>query len=330
MHKLLALLLCCLAAACAGGEQNFTVFGETMGTSWRLQIPLGTDGEVAYRVVQAEVDHIEELMSPWKPESDLSRFAGLSPGEALRVAPETLAVLAIARETWAATDGAFDPTIGAVVEASGFGVAVEPASLAQRERSRSAVGFDAVVIDAQAETLMKLREGVRLDLSAVAKGYSVDRAAEALEAAGFDDFLLEVGGEIVCHGGSGTAVRWIVGIEAPTLLSEVLVRLALTDLAVATSGDYRNVRELDGNSKSHLFDPETGESISGSLSSVTVIAEDCATADAYATAAMVMGIEAAAAWIESVDGVEAVFVSQGVEGAWVEHWTSGARAYEAE
>jgi thiamine biosynthesis lipoprotein len=106
--------------------------------------------------------------------------------------------------------------------------------------------------------------------------------------------------------------------------------LTLTDLAVATSGDYRNVRELDGSAQSHLFDPETGESISSSLSSVTVIAEDCATADAYATAAMVMGIEAAVAWLESVDGVEAVFISQGAGGAWVEHWTSGARAYEVE
>jgi thiamine biosynthesis lipoprotein len=277
--------------------------------------------------VQAEVDSVEELMSPWIDESDLSRFADADVGAPVEVSPLTLEVVALAKATWEASGGAFDPTIGALVEASGFGVAPDVSERSERLAAHSAVGFKAIRIDAEGRSLIKLRDGVRLDLSAVAKGYAVDRAAEALSSGGYEDYFLEVGGEIFCRGVNGEGGEWVIGIEAPDMdplaPRRVFVRLRLTGLGVATSGDYRNRRQLDGEESSHLFDPKSGETISSELGSVTVIAGDCATADAYATAAMVMGLEAGLSWLESSPEVEAVFVARDSAGALTMYETSG-------
>jgi thiamine biosynthesis lipoprotein len=327
MQKASSIALVCLALSCTRDAPTFLVFGETMGTTWQLKLRSEADGAEAYQLVQEEVDSVERLMSPWIPESDISRFAAADVGVPVAVSPLTLEVIDLARETWEASDGAFDPTIGALVEASGFGVAVDEGEESQRQVARATVGFDAIKVDAAGRSLLKLKPGVRLDLSAVAKGYAVDRAAAALSSRGYEDFFLEVGGEVFCRGGNGERDDWIVGIEAPDTdplaPRRVFTRLHLTGVGVATSGDYRNRRQLDGEERSHLFDPKTGETISAELGSVTVIAGDCATADAYATAAMVMGLEAGLRWLESSAEVEAIFIARDSEGALIKHETSG-------
>jgi len=329
-----ALFIASVALSCAREADTFVVFGETMGTTWQLSLRAGADGRAAYHLVQDEVDLVEGLMSPWVPESELSLFALAGAEVPVPVSGETMEVVLLARETWEVTDGAFDPTIGALVEASGFGVADETQTESSRRAAMEDVGFNAIEIDAEAGTLMKSRPGVRLDLSAVAKGYAVDRAAAALSEAGYEDFFLEVGGEVFARGGNGERDGWVVGIEAPSAdpLSprRVFTSLHVTGVGVATSGDYRNLRELNGELQSHLFDPRTGEPVSKALGSVTVIAPDCATADAYATAAMVLGLEAGLEWLESVPDVEAVFISRSAEGDLSEHPTSGAEALLAE
>ena len=327
MQKVSSVALLCLALSCAREAPTFLVFGETMGTTWQLKLRSGADGAEAYQLVQDEVDSVERLMSPWVPESDISRFAVAEVGDPVVIDPLTLEVLAIAKDVWEASDGAFDPTIGALVEASGFGVALDVGEKSERAAALKAVGFDAIKVDVEARSLVKLKEGVRLELSAVAKGYAVDRAAGELIDGGYEDFFLEVGGEVFCLGGNGEREDWVIGIEAPDMdplaPRRVYARLHLTGVGVATSGDYRNRRQLDGEESSHLFDPKTGEAISAELGSVTVIAGDCAMADAYATAAMVMGLEAGLEWLESSPEIEAIFIARDSEGAFIKHETSG-------
>jgi len=324
------LLLASAVLSCAREAETFVVFGETMGTTWQLSLHTGADARAAYLIVQEQVDLVERRMSPWVADSDLSRFAEAAPGVPVPVAEETLEVVLLARATWKATEGAFDPTIGALVEASGFGVAEPADALPLRRAALDTVGFGAIEVDTEAGTLTKDRPGVRLDLSAVAKGYAVDRAAAALTAAGHEDFFLEIGGEILARGGNGERSDWVVGIEAPDAdplaPRRIYMSLRVTGVGVATSGDYRNRRELDGEVQSHIFDPRTGETVSGELGSVTVIAPDCATADAYATAAMVLGLEAGLEWLESVPEVEAVFIARGPGGDLFQGGTSGADA----
>ncbi len=325
-----ALLLATVALSCSQEPETFLVFGETMGTTWQLSLCAGADGKTAYHLVQEQVDLVEGRMSPWIPESDVSRFAQAGAGDPVSVSEETMEVVLLARATWQATDGAFDPTIGALVEASGFGVADDAGDEPSRRAAMDDVGFNAIEVDVDARVLRKARAGVRLDLSAVAKGYAVDLAQAALVEAGYEAFFLEVGGEVFARGGSGDRDGWMVGIEAPSAdplaPRRVFTSLYVTGVGVATSGDYRNVRELNGELRSHLFDPKTGEPVSRALGSVTVIASDCATADAYATAAMVMGLERGMQWLESVPDVEAVFISRGAEGDLSKHLTAGAEA----
>ena len=325
-----ALLLATVALSCSREPATFLVFGETMGTTWQLSLPAGADGRAAYHLVQEQVDQVEGLMSPWLPLSDISRFAQAGAGELVSVSAETMEVVLLARETWQETDGAFDPTIGALVEASGFGVSQDAQEESSRRDAMQDVGFNAIEVDVEARTLRKARAGVRLDLSAVAKGYAVDRAQAALTEAGFEAFFLEVGGEVFARGGSGVRDDWMVGIEAPSAdplaPRRVFTSLYVTGVGVATSGDYRNLRELNGELQSHIFDPRTGEPVSKALGSVTVIAPDCATADAYATAAMVMGLDRGMEWLESIPDVEAVFISRGAGGDLSKHLTAGAEA----
>jgi len=323
-----ALLLVTALSACALEQDTSLVFGETMGTTWRLTLPQGADGEAAYGVVQAELDLVEELMSPWRPESDLSRFADAEVGSPVQVAQETLEVLEIARGAWLASAGAFDPTVGALIEASGFGAADGQAEPSEREAAQRTIGLELIEVDAGEKTLTKRREGLSLDLSAVAKGYAVDRAGASLVGAGYEDFLLEVGGEVLCRGGSGREDHWVVGVEAPEVFrGDAVAALMIHDLAVATSGDYRNLREIDGELQPHIFNAKTGAPVRSELTSVTVIAEDCATADAYATAAMAMGYEEASSWLRSTPGVEAIFLLRSdAAGALEQRWSEGALA----
>lgn len=297
--------------------------GRCMGTMWSAVVVTEAEAMVeeasVRRVIQTELDAVDAALSTWKDTSDLSRLARTDPGTPIETAEVTRDVLRLAAPWVCATDGAFDPAVGALLKVWGFddhdGSADAP-SEAEIEAARELVDWEAIEIDET--TVRRTRLGVEIDLSAIAKGHAVDLAAEALLDAGFDDFLLEVGGETVVRGNRPSGTPWRIGIEHPiapegvaprsplSLVSHPkIARLVCTDVAVATSGDYRNVREVDGRVVAHAIDPRTGRPIEHDLRSVTVVAATCATADALATAALVLG---------PLEGLELLERTPGVEG----------------
>lgn len=259
-----------------------------MGTSWSLQAvapPAGT----AERV-QAVFDLVVDQMSQWEPDSELSRFNRALPDQ-WRDVPEELAhvvesALAIARSS----GGAFDAGLGRPTEAWGFG------SMGAVEAAPQLSGTAKRVIDFDPETRrIRRSEGAALDLSGIAKGYGVDLAAERLLDIGVRHFLLEIGGELRGEGIRPDGQPWWVDVEMPPTASIAPWRIALHDLSVATSGNYRRGFTVEDRHYSHSFDPATGRPIVNGVSSVTVLHRQCMMADGWATALTVVGAEKAIA-----------------------------------
>ena len=210
------------------------------------------------------------------------------------------------------TDGAFDPTIAPLVEYWGFGKA-QPVNnehnQAVIDSLRALVGYEKITL--QQHTVIKQNPHIQLNFNAIAKGYAVDKVADFLLKKGYANCLVEIGGEVVAHGLRGTQ-NWIVGIQTPTENRDDAVDAqylyALKDKATATSGNYRNYKEENGIRYSHIIVPQTGMPEKNDLLSVSVIADNCMTADAYATAFMVMGLEKSIAFLKQHTELEAYFI----------------------
>ena len=216
----------------------------------------------------------------------------------------------MAEKIFEETGGAFDPTVGPIVDAWGFGPEerVEPPKPEEIAVARTKVGMPKLRFEGV--TLEKSVEGLHLDLSAIAKGWAVDEAARALDGLGFENHLVEIGGEVRATGSSPKGRPWKVGIERPEagIGSRVAAAIPLDGASLATSGGYRNFVTIDGARVTHIIDPRTGEPVGHGLGSVSVLAASCVRADALATALFVMGAEEGLAWAES-QGVAALFLT---------------------
>ncbi len=257
----------------------------------------------------AEVHKIDALMSHYKKDSDVSRLNESPAGVWTRVDPLTFAVLEESQRVAELSGGAFDVTVQPLCTLWGFWPVRDP-KVPSSEEIRAAlshVGYMKLSLDQKNSTVMKSDTEVKLDLSAVAKGYAVDKAIELLKEKGLRDALVEIGGEIRTIGKNKEGKPWRIGVLHP-IKPGYLTVLNISDKAVATSGDYMNFFVLDGKRYCHLMDPRTGQPISNDLCSVTVIAENCARADALATAVSVMGLEQGMKLIESLPGTEAIIV----------------------
>lgn len=291
-----------------------TAEGATMGTYWALKalVP-DQDGRArCTRCVQTAFDHVVRQMSGWSAISDLTRFNQAPAGTWQSLPGDFFRVLQRACELAEDSQGAYDPTVGEVVDLLGFGPRgrdVMPDQHALR-RARLRVGWKSLQLDPEQQRAFQAG-GVRVDLSSIAKGYAVDLAAEALTTAGVDNFLLEVGGEVRARGCKPDGQPWWCWVERPPAgpgtkaLPETVI--GLCDGSLATSGSYRRYREEGGSRWSHLIDPRTGECLSGELVSVTVVAPLCIDADGYATALYVLGVEAGLSWA-TARNVVALFV----------------------
>jgi len=312
----LAAALALAATACTPSEPGTEIQlrGEALGTFWKVTLVTGAAGapdrEDLQRRVAATLDRIDRGMSNWREDAEISRFNRDADARSFVFSPETRKVVAEARRLARETGGAFDPTVGPLVAAWGFGpdAAAEDPSAATLAQLRARVGWHRLYWDAQGR-LMRRVSGVELDLSAIAKGYAVDAILDALARDRPRGVLVEVGGEVRAFGTTARGESWRVGIEnpiAPGLELEAVV--TLTGAALATSGDYRQIRVSDGVSRSHIVDPRVGAPVANRVASASVLAPTCMEADAVATALMVLGPDAGLAWVEERPWIEALLL----------------------
>jgi thiamine biosynthesis lipoprotein len=266
--------------------------GETMGTTWRvtlLDVPPADWRSEIERVLAL----VDARFSTWREDSELSRFNASRTSAWIPVSEQTVALIAEARDVSERTEGAFDPTVAPLIGLWGFGAAgpqplPPPAHALARARAR--VGIAALALREAPPALKKPVPELALDLSGIAKGHGVDALAERLVALGATRFLVEIGGELRSVGAGPQAGRWRVAIERPRLGPAALQRvLTLRDVALATSGSYRNFATVAGERRSHVLDPRTGEPIRHDLVSVSVLAARASLADAFATGLLVLG-----------------------------------------
>lgn len=286
--------------------------GRTMGTTWSLVFdnPAMLALDAVETAVQTALDRVIAQMSTWEAASDISRFNGAAAGSRHAVPPAFAEVLGCALHWAHASDGAIDPTVGPLVALWGFGAhaqdvaeAMQTPSPAALAEAHSRTGWQRLEFDA-AEGRITQPGGLSLDLSGVAKGFAVDQVAEALQALGLRDLLVEVGGELRGLGQRPGGAPWRVRIDAA---DEDLPPVTLNDLAIATSGDRWHAHEHDGRRWSHTIDPRTGEPASATLASVTVLHARCMQADALATALTVLGAIDGPAFARR-HGIAALFV----------------------
>ncbi len=261
--------------------------------------------------VNSSLQRVNELMSTYIEQSDISKFNRSTSTDWQSVDPETATVVSRALEICESTDGAFDPTIGPAVNAWNFGPGKDEDPVLPGENEideiKSVVGFEKVEVRSEPPAIRKLNPKVQLDLSAIAKGYAVDRVGQSLEELGYENFMVVVGGEVLTRGERASGGPWNVAVEKPENSNSaertpdrVHRMVKLSNKAVATSGDYRNFYDVAGKRYSHTIDPKTCEPVDHDMAIASVIADDCMTADAMATAVMVMGREKGTALCEQL------------------------------
>lgn len=299
-------------------KERGTVFGTIYNVTYQSPVSLQGDIEAAL----AEVD---ASLSMFNPHSTIA-LVNAAEGE-VAVGDDSLfcRVMSLARHVSEQTGGAFDITVAPLVNAWGFGTdgARMPDS-AQVDSLLAITGYR--MIEMRGDTIVKGDPRVRLDCSAIAKGLGSDRVALMMERRGVGNFMIEIGGEMVVRGVNDKGEPWRIGVAKPVddtlaLSQEVDTVMRLSNAAIATSGNYRNFYYKDGKKYAHTIDPHTGYPVQHNILSSTVIAPDCATADAYATAFMVMGLEGAQEVVKRHPELKVYFICNDDEGR-LYTWTS--------
>lgn len=278
--------------------------------------------------IEEELRKVDFALSPFNKASVITRI-----NENTDLTPDSLftEVFVLAQEVSAATGGAFDITVAPLVNAWGFGfktgMNVDEATL---DSLRSLVGIGKVRL--QEGGIVKDDSRMMLDCSSIAKGYGVDCVARLLDRKGVRNYMVDIGGEVVVKGCNPRQESWRIGINKPVddslaVHNELETVLEISNVGVATSGNYRNFYYKDGKKYAHTIDPRTGYPVQHNILSSTVVADDCATADAYATAFMVLGLDSAKAVCASHPELEAYFIYTLPDGKSDVYFTPGMKKY---
>ncbi|MBN1379105.1 MAG: FAD:protein FMN transferase [Gammaproteobacteria bacterium] len=298
---LFALVALSILSACDNKPQQRLVLlgGDTMGTSWSVKItdlPASIERSALNTELQAELEIINAGMSTYRDDSEISRLNQYNGADAFPVSEDFYTVLKEALRVAELSNGAFDITVGPLVNLWGFGPVKIPDHVPSDkdiEEKLSHTGFNKILLlENEQHAVKKTDPDIYIDLSAIAKGYAVDRLAEILEHNSIENYMVEIGGEIRLRGINDRGQAWVIAVEKPVAGERsALMLVQPKQAAIATSGDYRNYFEENGIRYSHTIDPTTGRPITHHLASVSVVSESCMTADALATALMVMGPE---------------------------------------
>jgi thiamine biosynthesis lipoprotein len=294
--------------------------GATMGTTFNVKVVVAADEEPADGLpqrLQHTLDTIEEQTSTYMRDSELSQFNQNASTDWVTVSQQLCYLVEQSLKISRETGGAFDITVGSLVNLWGFGPKGsrdKPPGDAEINALLSGVGFDELQVDCEVPALRKAHAGLYVDLSGWAKGFAADNLAEILIGSGFDNFLVEVGGELRVQGHNASGGEWRIAIEKPSGSGRDIQSVVnISNTGMATSGDYRNFFEYEGSRYSHTIDPRSGWPVTHQLASVTVFHESAATADAMATALLVLGPEDGLALATEL-GIEAIFVVRGPQG----------------
>jgi len=325
--------LCVALVIGSGGLGLSQVFGQE-GSAGKLEEWAGkTMGPITYKVIvmaessqnlssvkQEVTDTLERInarMSTYQPDSEVTRFNRSESTDWFEVSKETAEVVQRAQELSRDSDGAFDVTVKPLVELWNFGAGRGEFKLPDEhviQSTREQIGWEKLEVRLDPPALRKRDARIQIDLSAIAKGYAVDAVAANLQAAGFKNYFVEIGGEAVARGRKPDSAAWRVGVERPQDIGQSVQRIVeLNDRAIATSGDYRNFAIVDGQRYSHEIDPATGWPIRNQVASASILAPDCMTADGLATAVMVLGPEKSAELLKKYDA-EVYFLRRSEKG----------------
>jgi len=324
---LLAPLLVALSCFAAQTEPAAEVHlnGRAMGTTYSIRALLPDPAktpdvpsleEWLRQRVEAELSRIDTLMSVWREDSEVSRFNAWESTEPFEISPEMVAVLTRSREMWRVTGGVFDPAIGRLVRLWGLGAWPAPGapSPGQIAEALAASGFARLSLEGR--LIRKKDPQVWIDLDGIAPGYAVDRLFEALQQEGLGGVLVELGGEVRVGSPPPGRAGFRIGVDEPRYDGgrSLYATLELANAAVSTSGDYRKWILRDGKRLSHILDPHTGRPADSGVVSATVVAPDCATADALAKALVVLGPERGIRLVESLAGVSCLLLIEDPKG----------------
>jgi len=332
---LTTVLAACLLAGCEQQPRTVKFSGATMGTSYSVTIA-EVPPELKTKQIKADVeqvlDTVNQRMSTYREDSELSRVNSHAAGAWVPISEPLLALIKRASDINLQSQGAFDITVGPLVNLWGFGpgkhVKSAPSDAQITERLRL-LGFDKFILRDRPPAINKRIDEVYIDLSAIAKGYGVDQVTAKLKQLGLSRFLVEIGGELYGEGFNPDGKAWQVAVERPTQgARNIELIVNLQGRGMATSGGYRNFFEADGKRYSHTIDPRTGRPVTHNLRSVTVLAAYTADADALATALLVMGPKDGLAFAER-EKIAALFIS-GANDEYTEHMTKQFSAHVSE
>ena len=286
--------------------------GPTMATRWSVlcDIDPALEQTVLHRALAAAVEQVDQQMSPWKPDSDLSRLNRAAPEAWVALPPEIMTVLARALEVARQSGGAFDPTVGALVDAWGFGAArgaPDAAAIRAATQAMHRPAYQNLELE-PANGRARKHAPLQVDLCGIAKGYAVDRMIDVLKQHGVAHALAALDGELRALGGQADGQPWAVALESPTPGQRSAHGvLELQDLAVATSGDYRHFVQVGADRLAHTMDARRATPVRNDVASVTVLAPEGMSADAWATALLVAGGDHGLALAQRL-GLEVLFL----------------------
>ncbi|WP_240776271.1 FAD:protein FMN transferase [Nitrincola alkalilacustris] len=319
-------------AGCSKPEQsNPRLEGQIYGTFWQVTLPGSFSEERIAELHTGIVEVLQQIdasMSTYRDDSELMRFNRLPAGEWMVLSKPLLDVLLLSQSVSESSDGAFDVTVGRLVNLWSFGPEQRPLAIPDEQELQqrlAQVGYQNLELDIEGGRARK-HSDCFVDLSGVAKGFAVDEVARWLKGQGLEHFLVNIGGDLLAGGEREAGQPWRIGVEVPHEgLPAAHHVLPIRNMSVATSGDYRNFFEEDGQRFSHTIDPTTGWPIKHNLASVTVLTPDNASADAWATAFMVMGVERSLE-VAQAEGIKLLLITR-ENGGWRSYISESMEEY---